>query len=316
LTLGRTAVAAATLFAVVATAGCGLGPGQSSSGTATLKVTSGYGSQPIISRSETDPNAAETVLRFLDRSTEITTRYGGGFVQSIDGLAGTTTGGRRLDWFFFVNGIESSLGAAEVPVNGGDRIWWDYRDWTDVLRAPAVVGSWPEPFAQTSAGSAAVPVEVVCFTSKAPCEEAASRLADAGVDADVVDASAAVDGKAIRLLVGPWARVRTDAVAAQIEDGPATSGVFARFEHEGSAWSLVALDETTEPVPTPEPTAGGLVAALRLGNGPATWVVTGAGKAGVEAAIGALDEDHLTNRYAVVVRDDGTAIGLPEVGSG
>jgi hypothetical protein len=107
--------------------------------------------------------------------------------------------------------------------------------------------------------------------------------------------------------------VRTDAAAAQIEDGPATSGVFARFERDGAGWSLVALDETTEPVPTPEPTAGGLVAALRLGDSPPTWVATGAGDAGVEAAVGALDEDHLTGRYAVVVRDDGTAIGLPEV---
>jgi hypothetical protein len=308
----RTAVAVATLGVVAATAGCGLGPGDSTEGIATLRVTSAYGSEPIISRSETNPNASETVLRFLDRNTEITTRYGGGFVQSIDGLAGTTTAGRRLDWFFFVNGIESSLGAAEVPVNGGDRIWWDYRDWTDVLRAPAVVGSWPEPFAQTSAGSAAA-VKVVCFTAKETCDEAASRLDDVGVDADVVDASAAVDDKAIRLLVGPWEQVRTDAAAAQIEDGPATSGVFARFERDGPDWNLVALDETTEPVPTPEPTAGGLVAALRPGDGPATWVATGADDGAVDAAINALDEDHLTGRYAVLVREDGTAIGLPEV---
>ena len=50
----------------------------------------------------------------LDREAEITTRYGGGFVQSIDGLEGALDAGRSLDWFFFVNGIESSTGAAEV----------------------------------------------------------------------------------------------------------------------------------------------------------------------------------------------------------
>ena len=34
----------------------------------------------------------------------MTTRYGGRFLQSIDGIYGSLTGQR--DWFFFVNGIE------------------------------------------------------------------------------------------------------------------------------------------------------------------------------------------------------------------
>ena len=48
------------------------------------------------SATETDPSASETVLRFVDRSADITTRYGGGFVQSIDGLAGSEEAGRRF----------------------------------------------------------------------------------------------------------------------------------------------------------------------------------------------------------------------------
>lgn len=308
---GRGAVVTVALCVAAATAGCGLGAGESSSGYATLKITSDYGSQPILSRSEHDPTASETVLRFLDRGAEITTRYGGGFVQSIEGLSGEVADGRSRDWFFFVNGIESSTGAAQVHLNGGDRIWWDYRDWTDVLRAPAVVGSWPEPFAQTSAGSGRLPVEVVCLGARPPCEEAAARLGDAGIDAAVVEEA---DANAVRLLVGPWARLRTDPAAAQLEGGPVTSGVFARFERDGSEWQLVALDETTDPVGTPEPADAGLVAALRLGEDPATWVATAPGESGVEAAVEALDADALTSRYAVLVRNDGITVGLPEVG--
>ena len=130
--------------------GCGLGPGESSSGTATLTVTRDYGAEPVLEASESDPAESETVIRFLDREAEITTRYGGGFVQSIDGTSGELDGGRSLDWFFFVNGIESPRGGAEVPIRGGDRIWWDYRDWTAAIRTPAVVGSWPEPFLQAA----------------------------------------------------------------------------------------------------------------------------------------------------------------------
>ena len=76
------------------------------------------------------------MIRLLDREAEITTRYGGGFVQSIDGPGGRRAAGRRSDWFFYVNGIESAVGAADVRVRGGDRIWWDYRDWTDAMRVP------------------------------------------------------------------------------------------------------------------------------------------------------------------------------------
>ena len=104
------------------------------------------------------------MIRFLDREAEITTRYGGGFVQSIDGIEGDDRRRALHDWFFFVNGIESDRGGADVAVRGGDRIWWDYRDWTDALRTPAVVGSWPEPFAQASSReTTAIAVGVECF---------------------------------------------------------------------------------------------------------------------------------------------------------
>ena len=61
--------------------------------------------------SETIP-AGETVMRLLQRTFEVETRYGGGFVQSIDGVGGGRRGGRPVDWFFYVNGIEADSGAA------------------------------------------------------------------------------------------------------------------------------------------------------------------------------------------------------------
>ena len=99
-------------------------------------MTRDYGAEPVLEASESDPAESETVIRFLDREADITTRYGGGFVQSIDGISGSYADGRSRDWFFFVNGIESPRGSAEVSIRGGDRIWWDYRDWTDAMQHP------------------------------------------------------------------------------------------------------------------------------------------------------------------------------------
>jgi len=93
--------AAAALLCGVAAAGCGFGAGPRSEGTATLTVTRDYGRSTLVDEAEDDPPASETVIRFLDREAEITTRYGGAFVQSIDGLAGTESDGRRYDWFFY-----------------------------------------------------------------------------------------------------------------------------------------------------------------------------------------------------------------------
>ncbi len=294
----RIALALAALVVASATAGCGLGAGEPSEGTAKLTITRDYGSIPLGGGTVTDPSGSETVLRLLDREAEITTRYGGGFVQSINGLERSGEGGRQRDWFFFVNGIESPTGSAEVGVRAGDRIWWDYRDWTNAMRAPAVVGSWPEPFAQASAGSEAKPVGLVCLDAAAVCGLAREELERSGAESVATDVGEAAGGP--RLLVGTWDQVRRDRAAAQIEDGPATSGVFARFERSRGGWRLVALDQSGGPA-FAVAEGGGLVAAVRNGEDPPTWVATGTDPAAVRAAVELLDEETLRDHYALAV---------------
>jgi hypothetical protein len=310
--LARSLEIAIAAVAAVALSGCGVGPGESTDGDATLTVTRDHGSQQLLEATQSEPTESDTVIRMLDREAEITTRYGGGFVQSIEGIAGEIEGGRSLDWFFFVNGIESPTGAADVPVRGGDRVWWDYRDWTDAMRAPAVVGSWPEPFAQEAAGTERLPVQVACHGDRPPCATVAERLADAGVEASVEPADEPPQdaAKALRLLVGPWPEVAADRAASQLDDGPATSGVFARFRATGGALELEAMDDHARTAATLGPGAG-LIAALRDGQRPPTWLITGVDAEGVERAADSLDEGGLASRYAVAVAADGEKLALP-----
>ena len=72
-------------------------------------------------------------MRFLRADNDVETRYGGRFVQSIDGLSGQGAGG-YADWFYFVNGIEADVGAAEYELSPGDVVQWDYRDWRGARR--------------------------------------------------------------------------------------------------------------------------------------------------------------------------------------
>ena len=277
-------------------------------------MTRDYGAEQVLEASESSPAESETVIRFLDREAEITTRYGGGFIQSIDGTSGEVSDGRSSDWFFFVNGTESPTGAAEVPVEGGDRVWWDYRDWSDAISTPFVVGSWPEPFLQGSAGTDLMPVRIECEGDRAPCDLVRERLSDEGADASIERAGAAgpEGADALRLLVGPWSKVGSDPAAATLERGPQTSGVFARFAAGGTR--LEALDDHATAARRLGAGAG-LVAGVRHGDDPAIWVVTGTDARGVEAAADLLDADDLRDRYAVAATPDG-ALALPVAGDG
>lgn len=291
------------LVCAAAVAGCGFGAGASSSGTATLTVTRDFGSKTLVSASETDPPSSETVIRFLDDQADITTRYGGGFVQSIDGLAGSASS----DWFFYVNGVESPIGSADVHLKGGDRIWWDYRDWSGAMSVPAVVGSWPEPFTQASSEEPK-PVTVECADVHAACEIAQERLSAAGVEASIADREP--DDEALRMLVGTWTKIRNDAAVDGLH-GSSESGVFATFKGSARAdrWHLVGLDPTETPA-RGFGTDAGLVAAV---GRPPTWIVTGSGRPAVLQAAKLLQAGSLRNHYAIAaVR--GKAVPLPVPG--
>ena len=300
-------VAAASCAVAALASGCGIGPGPASPGEATLTVTRDYGSERLAEATESDPKESETVIRFLDRETELETRYGGGFVQSIDGLAGTFEDGRSYDWFFYVNGIESPVGSAEVGVLGGDRIWWDYRDWTDAMRVPAVVGSWPEPFLQRSTEDAKrLPVRVECSGDPEPCKTVRDRLADEGVNSATVKPGEA-GGQAMRILVGTWSELGSSPEGKLIDNGPQTSGVFAAFSADGSR--LQSLDPQANATRTLEE-GSGLVAAERDGDDPPVWLVTGTDDKGVAAAAELLESEHLRDRFALAV-DPAGELPLP-----
>lgn len=290
------AVAIALLLgAALAAAGCGFGPG-SGVGEVSLTVTRDYGAERVLPPATDEASESDTVMRVLERTAEISTRYGGGFVRSIGGLAEAARDGRRCDWFFYVDGVESSVGAADFPLHGGEAIWWDYRDWSAASRVPAVVGSWPRPLAGGFDGQTH-PVALECRGGGAACAAVRRRLNGAGI----VPAVGSPDG-AIRVLVGPWARLRDDPAAAQLEEGPQASGVFADFvPRRGGGYLLRGLGEGGEPARDFGPGAG-LVAATRRYDAPPVWIVSGATARGALAAAGLLDAAHLRDHYAVATK--------------
>jgi hypothetical protein len=297
------------MLAAVALAGCGLGAG-SAPGGVSLVVTSRFGTDVIHASGPLKVKGQETAMSLLQRNYSVHTGDGGGFVQSVDGVAGGHEAGQPVDWFYYVNGVEATKGADATNVRSGDRIWWDRHDWSQAEGVPAVVGSFPEPFLHGIEGKRpAVRVECASLVGYA-CRTVAARLRALGVPSVTGPIASKSSPSVLSVLVAPWASIAGRLGARGLAHGPRASGVYARFSAGGGELSL--LDQEGRAVQTLSADAG-LIAATRQGESAPVWLVTGTDRPGVERAATAFDESTLEDRFAVALTGAGP-VSLPDAG--
>ena len=287
----------------LALAGCGLGAG-SRPAHVSLVVTQGFGAQTVLSDGVPKIVGADTVMRMLERNTKVRTLDGGGFVQSISSLAG----GGGQDWFYYVNGVQAQKGAAETKLHAGDHVWWDRHDWSATLSIPAVVGSFPEPFADGYGGKR-YPLRIECTqTASKSCGAVEQVFAGYDLVASLGCLLCSQYNLSLRVLIGPFSTLTADPAAEQLARGVGASGVYARFENHGT--KLLLLDQSGRVVRSAGAGAG-LIAATRFMGQPPVWFVTGTDADGVAAAVQAFNADTLDGHFAVAVIA-GAAIPLPD----
>ena len=286
-TLARTlAFAAGAALAFAALAGCG-GSASETSEDIRLTVTRDFGRQALVDGATERAPASGGLARLL-------ARYGN----------------PRARQSLFVNGILADEPPSEVDVHGGDRVWLDQHRSTVAPAIGAVVGSFPEPFVHGTDGKR-LPVRVECDNPRGgPCAAVAEKLVSLGVVAGRSALSRSAADDTLRVIVGPWTRLRGgDIEADSIDAGPRASGVFARFDASGER--LDVLDATGRPGRTLG--AGtGLIATTAETDRRPVWFVTGTDEAGVQAAARAFDESVLADRFALAIsRDLPVAVPLP-----
>lgn len=299
----RLTATAIAIVAAIAIAGCGLGAGRGTTGV-TMTVTRGFGSHQIAQIDRSRVPGSETVMRMLERSFRVGTRYGGGFVQSINGLA---PNGSDNDWFYYVNGVLAPKGAAGTNIHAGDHIWWDLHDYSATQTIPAVVGSFPEPFVN-GIGGKHYPVTIECAGNVG----AACKRVTAALDALHVPAAPQLLGTGsgpdtLGLVVGTWNEIRGQVAAQLVAHGPGASGVYAHFTGNGSE---LALDGPSGQVQRTLGAGAGLIAATADQSTVPTWMVTGTDVAGVTAAARSLTAQALRNHFALAVQG-GTTLPVP-----
>lgn len=307
-TIRQVRAAAVAVLGAAAVAGCGVGAGESASDTQLL-VTQDFGRATLVQTDAPETSGSDTVMRLLQRNAKVETRFGGGFVQSIDGVEGGSRDGRLVDWFFYVNGRKADEGSAGIEVHDGDRIWWDLTAWEASNGTPAVVGQYPAPFT-TGLDGKRLPVRVECIDLRGPeCVAVRDALVEEGVAASRGGLQTSLAQETLRVLVGPYEAVRADRAVRTLEQGPRRSGVFARFAKDGSAVAL--LDSAGRTTRTLRAGAG-IVAATQLEDAAPVWMITGTDEAGVRAAAEAFAQgSELAGRYAVAAQG-GRTFALPD----
>jgi hypothetical protein len=291
-------------------AGCGIGAGPAPSAVQ-LVVTRDFGARVLRQSAPLKVSGQETVMSLLMRNYRVGTRFGGGFVQSIDGLSGGQEAGTPVDWFYYVNGVQAGMGGASTNVHPGDHIWWDRHDWSQTEEVPAVVGSFPEPFLN-GIGGKRFPVRIECDSVGGyACRTVAARLRAAGVPAAIAAPGAAPGALTLRVLVGTWTRVAGDSAAQLISRGPRTSGVYAQFAPGGH--SLTLLDANGHAVRTLA-AGSGLIAATRQSEDAPAWLVTGSDERGLNLAASGFAQATLRNRFAVAFTGS-EALSVPQAGA-
>jgi hypothetical protein len=233
----------------------------------------------------------QSALDALRRTARVDTSYGGRFVEAIDGLRGNRSAG--WDWLYFVNGVEADRGAADYRLRAGDKEWWDYRYWNDLIHVPIAIGAWPEPF-------------VHGFDGHRP---SAVRVAGLPCSADVAGTLRAAGARLTRGSSPFTVRVETFAQAAKAlrADLWRGRGLTVYLDRRG------VMVYRTPGGPRPEPRAHALIAAYQPGDATgrsAELIVAGDIPRAACAAARTLAEHpaQVANTYAVALDGGGHVV--------
>lgn len=241
---------------------------------------------------------------------DVETKYGGGFVSSITGISSEYggTSGKKKDWFFYINGLASNVGAGDYILQVDDVEHWDLRDWNYQQFVPAIIGDYPQPF-RSGYGDKATPTAVVyeeTFTAEA--EALLASLKEKGVSYVSAVREDQLSEKAKKqcnliIIAGP-----ENGLISELNKLHKKLGFYAYME----LGKIMVLDAAGDASGEYGPSSGIIQATQNpwnpkgIGAGEnVVWMVTGTDAVGVRSAVAVLvnDKDRLRYAFAAVVSE-------------
>ncbi len=254
--------------------------------TIRVVATRDFGQKLIFSETLQVPPGT-SAMAALEQVAEVETAYGGGFINSINGV-GSEHG---KDWFVSFNGISSNVGALDYTLHDGDVEHWDFHDWGFRMFAPASVGYFPDSFLHGYDGEV-YPTVIACEDG---LEDSAQTLQTGLKAYGVADVTIQSTGDIVELdkqhsnlvLLGTM----DCGLISELNRVWDRMGFFVHFEGD----LMVCYDSRGDTTATYGPGSGVVQATQSPWNPGGTgvcenvvWVVSGTDEAGVKSAVDAL----------------------------
>lgn len=283
-----------------------------------LIVTTDYGHNKIFAKN-VGLVKDEVGMEVLFRNLDIQTAYGGGFVNAINGIESQYTfftgkNRKKVDWFYWVNGILAPIGIAEYKPQPGDVIWWDHHNWSTTMFVPAVIGAYPQPFKNGFWGKNPGTMIMYCEEWQAEAEKLKASLLEQGVkQIDVIPYNPELVKKPSKycILLGPWEELRKDNEMLQdINMKNKLLGVYVKFA-EGK---VAGLNYKGKAIVTYD-NAGAIYSfTAHQGGIKPIWLITGSNKEGTHKAWELLmNKPETIDKYFGVVVTEKEVLNVPFV---
>ncbi len=304
---GKLASLLGTLLLVTLLCACaGETPVPAGSGTTVTVVVTRDSGRAVLLEETVRIEESSTALDALQQVAEVRTRYGGGFVDAINGISSQYGGGNRQkkDWLFYINGISASIGANDYILQEGDIEHWDFRDWSYQQYVPAIIGDFPQPFLSGYRGR----LKPTTIAHDAGLEEYARALAERLRGLGVAEVSIRAYSQLSRaeqeqtnlILLG----TTDNELIAELNNDHHRLGFYAYLD----GGRLVVLNAGGE-VAAEYGAGSGLIQATQnpwhpkgIGTGESVvWMVSGSDEAGVRNAADALLNGYAGMQYAYAV---------------
>ena len=275
-----------------------------------MVVTRDFGRELILEQ-KVEIEADTSAMAALQMVADVETKYGGGFVASINGISTEYAGANKskADWFFYINGIAVNIGARDYILHAGDVEHWDFRVWSYHQFIPAIIGDFPQPF-QSGYRDKLKPTSVVyeeAFSSEA--EALVEKMKNYGItEVQAIRCDQLPDeakGNSNLIIVA----VPDNTLISELNNAHKKLGFYTYFEQN----TLIALDAEGN-ISGKFGEGRGLVQATQnpwnpkgVGSGEnVVWMVTGTDANGVRSSAKALTENtvELRHAFAVVISDN------------
>jgi len=145
--LVRPILAVLVVAGLLASVFCGCQPQTTGEIAVKVIVTQNFGNKLMLDELVV-VSIGTSALGALEEVAMVETKYGGGFIEAINGISSQYSAGAKTknDWFFFVNGMSANVGAREYKLHDGDVEHLDLHDWSFHAFIPATIGDFPQPF--------------------------------------------------------------------------------------------------------------------------------------------------------------------------